>query len=231
MRAAWLLAFAVPFLLFIASTYPASRYLVPLVPFVALFAAAACDVIRKQGELLAIALCSFACAWGFDESRVTDSFIRHTDTRTLALEFVESHIPGDTTILTQPYSVPLEPSADVAAEAVQRSGQAMPTKTRLQIERSPYPSPAYRLIYLGFGLDADKLYLPVEQLSADPLGALRREHVAFVVLKRYNDGDPATLPFLSALAREGPAYSRVFTVPERRGAGQRPAGRAFPAQH
>ena len=44
----------------------------------------------------------------------------------------------------------------------------MPTKTRLQIERSPYPSPSYRLIYLGCGLDADKLYLPVEQLSADP---------------------------------------------------------------
>jgi hypothetical protein len=27
--------------------------------------------------------------------------------------------------------------------------------------------------------------------------------VAFVVLKRYNSADPATLPFLAALAREG----------------------------
>jgi len=27
--------------------------------------------------------------------------------------------------------------------------------------------------------------------------------VAFVVLKRYNESDPATLPFLAALAREG----------------------------
>jgi hypothetical protein len=80
----------------------------------------------------------------------------------------------------------------------------MPTKTRLQIERSPYPSPSYRLIYLGFGLDADKLYLPAEQLGGgDAMDVLRREHVAFVVLKRYNASDPATLPFLAALAREG----------------------------
>ena len=27
--------------------------------------------------------------------------------------------------------------------------------------------------------------------------------MAFVVLKRYNESDPATLPFLAALAREG----------------------------
>jgi hypothetical protein len=32
---------------------------------------------------------------------------------------------------------------------------------------------------------------------------VRAEHVAFVVLKRYNDDDPATLPLLAALAREG----------------------------
>ena len=202
-RVAWLLAFAVPFLLFIASTYPASRYLVTVVPFLALCAAAACDAIRKRTELLGIALLTFACAWGINESRVADGFIRHTDTRTLAKAFVESRIPGDTTILTQPYSVPLEASAASLQEAVRRSGKEMPTKTRLQIERSPYPSPSYRLIYLGFGLDADKLYLPVDQLGPDPIGAFRREHVAFVVLKRYNESDPATLPFLAALAREG----------------------------
>ena len=33
--------------------------------------------------------------------------------------------------------------------------------------------------------------------------ALRRLNVAFVVLKRYNGSDPETMPFLTALAREG----------------------------
>jgi hypothetical protein len=53
-------------------------------------------------------------------------------------------------------------------------------------------------------MDADKLYLPYDQLGGnDPLQALRAEHVAFVVLKRYNPADPTTLPFLAALARTG----------------------------
>jgi hypothetical protein len=80
----------------------------------------------------------------------------------------------------------------------------MPTKTSLQIARAPYPAPAYRLIYLGRGLDADKLYLAYDQLGgSEGLNAARAEHVAFVVFKRYNASDPATLPFLTALANEG----------------------------
>jgi len=129
--------------------------------------------------------------------------MRQTDTRTLALDYIRAHIPSETTILTQPYSVPIEPTAEVLREAVRRAGREMPTKTSLQIARVPYPSPAYRIIYLGRGLDADKLY-PYDQLDGrDPLAALRAEHVAFVVLKRYNGSDPTTLPFLAALAREG----------------------------
>ena len=203
-RTAWLLAFAVPFLLFIASTYPASRYLVPLVPFVALLAAFAIEALWTRRQVLGWAAVVASVVIAASESLSIDRFIRQTDTRTLALEFIRARVPDGATVLTQPYSVPMETTTDALREAVQRTGKAMPTKTRLQIERSPYPAPAYRVIYLGYGLDADKLYLPIDQLgSSDPLAVLRREHVAFVVLKRYNDGDPATLPFLSALAREG----------------------------
>lgn len=205
-RALWLLAFPVPFLLFIASTYPASRYLVPVVPFIALFAAIAIAelwrpaAVINPGQILLVA----AVVTAGLECYGTVTFIRHTDTRTLALEFIRSRVPSGSTILTQPYSVPLEPTADVLREAVRRSGQPMPTKTSLQIAREPYPTPAYRLIYIGRGLDVDKLYLPQDQLDgSDPLAAARREHVAFVVLKRYNDGAPETMPFLAALAREG----------------------------
>ena len=205
-RALWLLAFPVPFLLFIASTYPASRYLVPVVPFIALFAAIAIAELWRQsarvnpGQMLLVA--AFVTA-GLETYR-TVTFIRHTDTRTLALDFIRSRVPTGSTVLTQPYSVPLEPTAAVLREAVERSGRPMPTKTSLQIARNPYPDPAYRLIYIGRGLDVDKLYLPQDQLDGnDPLAAARREHVAFVVLKRYNDGAPETMPFLAALAREG----------------------------
>ena len=235
--AAWLLAFAAPFLIFIASTFPASRYLVLVVPFLALFAGAAVSRIETG---FGMTLVGFLIVPALIQSLNSDHFIRQTDTRTLAKAFIESHVPDAATILTQPYSVPLEPTADSLREAVAQSGKDMPTKTRLQMERSPYPSPAYRLIYLGFGLDADKLYLPVETLGrstlppeagryTDALAALRREHVAFVVLKRYNESDPATLPFLAALAREGRRIA-VFS-PYRNAAEPGGGPRAVPFLH
>ena len=49
-------------------------------------------------------------------------------------------------------------------------------------------------------MDADKLYLPYEELEP---GRPRRENVAFLVLKRYNDGAPATMSLLAALAGKG----------------------------
>jgi hypothetical protein len=195
-----LLAFPIPFLLFIAGTFPASRYLVPLVPFVALFAGIAVVEIWNRQRLMAQLVFVAAFAMAGLESLRAGAFIRETDTRTLALEYIQEHIPAGATILTQPYSVPLEPTADVLREAVSRSGRDMPTKTALQLARAPYPSPAYRLIYLGRGMDADKLYMPYEQLSGEALG---REHVAFLVLKRYNDEAPATMMLLTALSGKG----------------------------
>ena len=97
----------------------------------------------------------------------------------------------------------------------------MPTKTRLQAERNPYPSPAYRVVYLGLGLDADKVYLPLERIDpADPLRTIRAERVAFVILKRYNDEAPAMQPLTAALARDGRRLA-VFS-PYRDGAAGRP---------
>jgi len=219
-RAAWLLAFPVPFFFFIASTYPASRYLIPIVPFLAIFAGIAAARVARWNPVAPWILVPALALLPLLTSLRTDRFIRQTDTRTLARAFVEAHVPGSATVLIQPYSVPLEPTADALREAVVRSGREMPTKTRLQIARKPYPAPAYRLIYIGRGMDADKLYLPAEALQTDPLAALRAEHVAFVVLKRYNDEAPATLPLTAALARDGRRLA-VFS-PYREGAATRP---------
>jgi hypothetical protein len=234
-RTAWLLAFTVPFLLFIFSTYPASRYLVPVTPFIALFSATAVDAIwqTRLGARLPVRviLIIVILAPALFESVRSDLFIRNTDTRTLALEYINTHVPTGATILTQPYSVPLAPTADVLREAVRRSGLEMPKKTELQIAGEPYPTPAYRMIYLGKGLDADKLYLPYDEIGGqDPLRAARAEHVAFIVLKRYNESDPATLPLLTALAREGRRIA-VFS-PYRDALGARDAGpRSEPFLH
>jgi hypothetical protein len=229
-----LLSFAVPFFLFIATTYPASRYLIPLVPVAAVFAGIAvawwAESARAVDRVALVVAFAIGMVVALGQSLQIDLFIRQTDTRTLAAAYIDSHVPAGSTVLTQPYSVPLEPTAGVLREALARSGRDMPTRTRLELERTPYPSPAFRVLYLGRGLDADKIYLPYDAVTASGnLGRLRDEHVAFVVLKRYNDGDPNTLPLFAALAREGRRVG-VFT-PYRNDPGGTDGSRPEPFLH
>jgi hypothetical protein len=85
------------------------------------------------------------------------------------------------------------------------SEQAGSTLYQIQLSLDPYPEPAYRLIWLGRGgLDEDKLYVdPAELSGPDPLAALRRRGVTYVILKRYNQLDPELMPLAAALAQQG----------------------------
>ena len=81
------------------------------------------------------------------------------------------------------------------------SADAASTKFRIQLGLDPYPSPAYRLIWLGRGgLDAEKIYVDPAGLSLD---GLKRLGVEYVILKRYNTLDPELEPFLAELTRNG----------------------------
>ncbi len=209
-RAVFLLAFPVPFLLFIVNTAPASRYLNPVLPFLALFAASLLSAAinwRRSRPALFWIVTVLALVPGALASLKADFFLRTDDTRTLAERYVESEIPAGSTVLIQPHSVMLTPSRESLTEALTAnlgSASAASAKFRLQLSLDPYPQPAYRLIYLGRGgLDADKIYVDPaafsEQASLEPL---RRLGVTFVVIKRYNKPDPETLPILAALERE-----------------------------
>jgi hypothetical protein len=190
------------------------------VPFLAVLAGVTVAWIARRDPRAAWMTAAALATVPLQTSVNTDLFIRHTDTRTLAADYITAQVPSGASVLLQPYSVVLEPTADALREAVARSGKAMPTKTQLQIARDPYPAPAYRLIYIGEGMDADKLYLPLQALQDDPIGRLRAEHVAFLVLKRYNDEAPALLPLTAGLARDGRRLA-VFS-PYREGAATRP---------
>jgi hypothetical protein len=210
-RAALLLAFPVPFLLFIANTAPASRYLNPVLPFVVLFAAwsisALVERLRARAALFWI-LVAAAAIPALVASVRTGQFLRQDDTRTLAQRYIEAHVRPGASIAIQPHSVVLTPTRANLVEALSRNvggEDGASAKLRLQLSLEPYPAPAYRLVYIGTGgLDADKIYVEYERLGG-PVGLepLRALGVAFVVVKRYNKPDPATLPFLDALAQHG----------------------------
>ena len=209
-RAVLLLAFPVPFFVFISNTVPASRYLNPVLPFVAVFAAWALTSIAVQLRLrpwmfwLLVAGCVVPSTVA---SLRGDLFFRQPDTRTVARDYIEKQIPAGSTILVQPYSTPLTQSRSALVEALTRhvgSPEAASTKFQLQLSLDPYPAPAYRLIYLGRGgLDVDRIYVDPSELGGNPgLTTLRRLGVAFVVFKRYNRLDQEMLPFVEALERE-----------------------------
>ena len=210
-KAILLLAFPVPFFLFITNTFPASRYLNPVLPFVAIFAGWALSALatRWRAPSWIFASAVVACAVpGTVSSIRSDMLFRQSDTRTLAQQYVEREIPAGSTILVQPYSVPLTPSREGLIEALSRQPggpDAASTKFQLQLSLDPYPSPSYRLIYLGRGgLDAEKIYVdPAELVGSRGLDVLRQLGVAFVILKGYNASDPEMTSLVSALGREG----------------------------
>jgi hypothetical protein len=205
---ALLLAFPVTFLLFIANTVPASRYLNPIVPFVAMLAGVAVAWIAERRGLVrhaAWAVLLFALVDGAQASVRGDLFFRQTDTRTLALDWIERSVPDGASILIQPYSVPLRPSRAGLDEALTAHlGSPERASIRFQRQRAltPYPAPAYRTIFLGDGgLDVDKIYLSPSAFDAGDLGPARTLGIAYVVLKRFDVDDSALAPLSEALGR------------------------------
>lgn len=209
-RALLLLSFAVPFLLFISNTVPASRYLNPILPVVVLMAAVALVRVaailapRRQAVALAI-LTVLAGAPALAESLHVVRFFRQVDTRTLAARILTSLAPDGSTVLIQPQSVQVVQSRAGLEEALRaRLGSLdnLPTRSRLRLAVSPWPRPSYRLLWLGDGgLDEDKLYVGYAELGSDPVATLRAHGVEYVVLKRYNVADPSVTPLANALAR------------------------------
>jgi hypothetical protein len=219
-----LIAFPATFLLFISNTVPATRYLNPVLPFVALLAAFAIVSIpdtlpssaRKHHVAIVALVALLVGAPAFGRSLRIGSFFREADTRTLAQRFLEDHIPSGATILIQPYSVPLRQSREGLVEALTAHyGDATraSTKFALQLQLVPYPAPSYRLLYLGEnGLDLDKLYVNYRTVSGpDSLTMLRRRGVQYVVIKRYNAPDPATQPLIGLLEARPREARRLAT--------------------
>jgi hypothetical protein len=211
-RGVVLVSFTLAFLAFVANTVPQSRYLNVVLPFMAL--AAAFTVIRgaarlgRAGPIGATALVALAATPGFLGSLRTDLLFNQADTRALARDYIEAHVPAGASFLVQPYSAPLRPSREGLIEALRAnlgSESNASIKYQLMLGLDPYPSPAYRLIYLGDGgEDAEKIYISPRELSGNVgLKPLRDLKIDYVVLKRENVENPALRPLVSALDREG----------------------------
>jgi len=206
--------FPVTFLLFIANTVPATRYLNPVLPFLAIGAGVLITIIatgiksRKWQAVIVAAFTLSQVTRGLEYSLTMGSFFKQTDTRTLARQWIETEIPAGASVLIQPYSVPLRMSREGLVEALRHtlgSEAQASIKFQQQLALSPYPSPAYRTIYLGDGgLDKDKIYVSPREFDREAtLAPLRALGVQYVVLKRYNVPDASLASLDRALASGG----------------------------
>jgi dolichyl-phosphate-mannose-protein mannosyltransferase len=205
-------SFTAGFVAFVANTVPMSRYLNVVLPLIAL--AAAFTVTRvserfgRRAPLAVAAITVLALIPGLVTSLKNDLFFLQKDTRTIAREFVEAHVPAGASILVQPYSAPLRQSRDGLLEALRAklgSESRASIKFQLMLGLDPFPAPAYRLIYLGDGgEDADKIYVSPSQFDgAAGLAPLRALGIQYVILKQNNVPNPVFESLEAALAREG----------------------------
>jgi hypothetical protein len=238
-QAVLLAAFPLAFLLFLSHTVAASRYLNPVLPFLAVFAGAGLAILARSTPLAAILVVMLALPAGW-QSRRMGEFFRQTDTRTLGQVWIEAQVPPGSSVLIQPYSVPLIQSRESLVEALTTTlgdPRRASTKFAIRLGLRPYPSPAYRTIYLGDGgLDADKIYVSPRAFADGPVSSgshglepLIRLGVQYVVLKRYNTEDLAVAPLRARLIA---AATRVAVVsPYRAEASDADRARVAPFLH
>lgn len=214
----------VAFLAFVANTFPASRYLNIVLPCFAVAAAyGAWRLAQLAGSRAPVAMAVIgvlAAVPGARDSVRWNTFFGRDDTRTQARALIEREVPVNSTILVQPYSAPLSQSRDALIEALTAKlgdPSRAPLKHRLQLAATPFPAPAYRLLYLGESGkttsapgDVDKIYISPRAITPDQgLSPLRAAGVQYVVLTRYGTPAPAFRPLEAALERDARRVVRL----------------------
>jgi hypothetical protein len=217
-RALVWLAFPAIFLAFLANTVPAGRYLNPVLPAVAL--AAGCAVRRLTASVprpaAAAALLGVAAALpGLADSIRLGQFFRQPDTRTLAARFIEREVAAGAGILVQPYSVALRPSRDslVRALRVHLGSETLASpRFKGQLALTPYPAPAYDILWLGDGgLDQDKIYVSSSEFAnGRGLTPLRARGIDYVVLNQSRGTNPTFLALEQALEADAALVARFI---------------------
>ncbi|MEI6667374.1 MAG: glycosyltransferase family 39 protein [Acidobacteriota bacterium] len=163
----WLASFPVVFVVLISNTWPFGRTANPLYPFLAVMAAVGIvwvgRMFGRRSTFAIIGLASIAVVQPLATSVLFDYLMAQTDTRTLASQWIEAHLPAGASVAVEPYSVQLETTREQLSAAMQAAGARRDRggrRSHALLARTPYPSPAYRLFYVGDGgMDDDKIYL------------------------------------------------------------------------
>ena len=209
-----LVTFPLAYVVFISNTVPMSRYLACVLPLLAVSAGiGVTDVAARLHARIGlaratalVALTTLVALPGLLLSIRSNQFFAQDDTRGLAKAWIEEHLPPESTILIQPQSAPVHMSRQALVDALREhlgDEATASVKFQHQMAATPYPSPAYRLIFLGDGgQDVDRTYVSLRGFRWESLDPLRERGIEYVVMKRTNVPDPNTALIEQALERE-----------------------------
>jgi hypothetical protein len=144
---------------------------------------------------------------GLSLSVRSNQFFAQADTRGEAKAFIEQQVPAEATILIQPQSAPVHMSRQALIEALRLhlgDEASASVKFQHQMAATPYPAPAYRLVFLGDGgQDVDRTYVSPRIFGDNgTLDPLRTRGIEYAVMKRTNIPNPEMAGLEAALARE-----------------------------
>jgi hypothetical protein len=189
---AWAGSFPLVFLVFISNTWPFGRTANPLYPFLALFSAyGAVALAQRAGRhaaALVVVLTAALAAQPLLLSGRAVYLFQQPDTRTLAKTWILANVPDGSSAAVEPYSVQLVPTRAQLVAALARKGlrpEQAGRRSRALLARTPYPSPSYRLFYIGEGgMDEDKIYVPPAFFTGKAdAAAVDRPCPEYVILK------------------------------------------------
>jgi hypothetical protein len=207
-------SFPLFFFAFLSYTFFAGRYLNPILPSLA--AAAGLTVSAAAGRFgskAAVALAAAASLQPLYYAVQVDRLFAEEDTRTVARRWVLEHVPSDTTLALQSYSVPLPQSAESFREALEARGALSELdrggKYASLLEVAEGEKKAYRLFFLGRGDELNRIYVGYDELASG-LMPLRSRGVAAVVLRRPPTAPPAEVEAVfDRVAAEGELLTRI----------------------
>jgi hypothetical protein len=211
-RGLLLVSFLVPFFVFVAITLPVSRQVNLVLPMMAVAAAFAGTRIGRglTNPTRLTLLLTLPFIPGLLGSLAWDTFLRRSDTRSLAAGFIESTVPAGGSLLVQPFGPALRQSREGLLESLRvnlGSESKAPIRFQLMLAVSPYPQPSYRLFHLGgdhADESVDRMYIvPAEFTPDEGLAPLRRAGIEFVLLNHASTAGQDLHELEAALAREG----------------------------
>lgn len=222
----------IPILIFVIAYYVLlgyfgqlhDRYILPVLPFLLLFAADALIQFRRQyryGAAIQGLLVICLLAPSFGKAVLSDVLLMKTDVRTIAKDWIMTHIPSETNIaIDDSFFSPRLQQSLVQLEEKREQAKGVLGNTQLKridlmlMASKNDPRPRFRLYFMSDFEREDFLF--TQPIINYDMVELKKKHIDYIILTKIKEGHRAE--FYDEVARSGTLIKRFtpYRDPNRR---------------